>query len=359
MQTETTTSIDISIQKTNNSRLSEVDFDNLVFGRLMTDHMFCADYIDGKWTNAQILPYQDLPLSPALSSIHYGQSIFEGLKAYKNPDTNEVMVFRPDQNFQRINISAMRMSMPQIPEDLWNEAMNTLLDMDRDWIPTSEGASLYIRPFMFATDAFLGMRASETYKFMIICSPVGKYYGKPVKVRIETNYTRASEGGVGYAKAAGNYAASMYPTRLAQRKGYDQVIWTDGKSHEHLEEAGTMNVMFVIQDTLITPSTEDTILAGINRKSILQIAKEWGVRVEERKISIREMVHAFDRKTMQEAFGAGTAATVAPISHIGYGGVDYELPPITENSLANRLLKEMEDIKRGRKADTRGWVHKI
>lgn len=353
-----TLSAEIKIQKTANSRISEVDFDNLVFGKLMTDHAFVADYTEGKWENFRIEAYDNLVLSPATSAIHYGQSIFEGLKAYKNAQ-GQVLVFRGDQNAKRINASARRMCMPEFPEELFMEAMGKLLDLDRAWVPSAEGCSLYIRPFIFATDAFLGLRPSETYKFMIICSPVGKYYSRPVKVKIETEYSRAAPGGTGSAKTAGNYAASMYPARLAQQQGYDQLIWTDGKEHAFVEEAGTMNVMFLFDDTLTTASIDDTILDGITRKSVLQLAKELGVKVEERKISVKEVIEAAQNGRLKEAFGVGTAATIAPIAALGFDGKDYHLPEIGEHSLSKRLFDEMENIKRGRTADTRGWIQTI
>jgi len=243
--TEITTQLDIQVHQTTHSRLSGVDFDNLKFGTLFTDHLFVADYADGKWQNFQIMPFGDLKITPANATIHYGQTIFEGLKAYKNTQ-GEVLVFRPDQNWERMNISALRMCMPTLPAEVFLEGMDTLLDIDRGWIPTGEGCSLYIRPFMFAADEFMGMRPSESYKFVILTCPVGKYYSQPVKVKVETTYTRACEGGTGYAKTAANYGVSMYPAKLAQKQGYDQLLWTDAKAHEYIEESGTMNVMFEI-----------------------------------------------------------------------------------------------------------------
>lgn len=352
---ENTLALDLAIEKTTQSRLPQVDLKNPVFGRTFTDHMLSADYIDGKWTNVRIMPYQDLSLSPALSAIHYGQSIFEGLKAYKNA-AGEVLCFRPDENFKRMNKSAARMCMPEIPEEIFMGGLRELLNLDRDWVPAGEGCSLYIRPVLFATDAFIGLRPSETFKFLIFCSPAGVYYSAPVKVKVETHYTRAAEGGTGAAKAAGNYAAAMYPTKLAYKEGYDQILWTDGKEHKYIEEAGSMNIMFVINGTLITAPETDTVLPGITRKTVLQLAREWGMNVEERKASVIEVIEGIKNGIVQEAFGVGTAATIAHIKTIGYEGSLYELPAVENRQFSNRVYNELEDIKRGRKADVHGWV---
>ncbi|MCS7018702.1 MAG: branched-chain amino acid aminotransferase [Bernardetiaceae bacterium] len=355
---ENTLALDLTIEKTAHSRLSQVDLKQPIFGRTFTDHMLSADYMGGKWTNVRIMPYQDISISPALSAIHYGQSIFEGLKAYKNAE-GEVLCFRPDENFKRMNKSAVRMCMPTIPEEIFMGGLRELLNLDRDWVPAGEGCSLYIRPVMFATDAFIGLRPSETYKFLIFCSPAGVYYSAPVKVKVETRYTRAAEGGTGAAKAAGNYAAAMYPTKLAYQEGFDQVLWTDAKEHRYIEEAGSMNIMFIINGTIITAPETDTVLPGITRKSVLQLAREWGVPVEERKPGVAEVIQAIQNGTLQEAFGVGTAATIAHIKTIGYEGQLYELPDVANRPFSNRVYQELEDIKRGRKADTRGWVMKI
>ncbi|MCS6967320.1 MAG: branched-chain amino acid aminotransferase [Cytophagales bacterium] len=350
--------LDLVIERAAQSRLPQVDLNNPAFGRTFTDHMLSADYIGGKWTNVRIVPFQNLSLNPATSALHYGQAIFEGLKAYKSP-AGEVLCFRPDENFKRMNRSALRMCMPEIPEEIFLGGLRELLNLDRDWVPQREGCSLYIRPVMFATDAFIGLRPSETYKFLIFCSPAGVYYSAPVKVKVETHYTRAAQGGTGAAKAAGNYAAAMYPTKLAYQEGYDQILWTDGKEHKYIEEAGTMNIMFIINDTLITAPETDTILPGITRKSVLQLAREWGVPVEERKPSVEEVIAAIQNGTLQEAFGVGTAATIAHIKVIGYEGVQYELPDVQNRPFSNKVFQELEDIKRGRKPDTRGWIMKV
>ena len=348
----------ISIQKVKQSRVHEVDFANIPFGKIYTDHMFMADYRNGEWGNLRVMPYGYMPISPATPALHYGQSIFEGMKALKNA-SGETLVFRPLDNWNRMNISAERMCMPQLPEELFMESMSTLIDLDRSWIPQVEGSSLYIRPFMFSADEYIGIRASQDFTFMIILCPVGAYYSTPVKVRIETHYTRAVEGGTGFAKAGGNYGGAIYPAKLAQDKGYHQLIWTDGKNHEYIEESGTMNVMFVIEDTLVTPALNDSILAGITRDSVLKLARHWGMKVEERKISVRELVEGLQKGKIKEAFGAGTAATIAHIELIGHEENDYYLPPIADRKFSNKVFAELEAIKCGAKPDPFGWIVKM
>lgn len=348
----------IDIQRVKKSRLPEVDFANLPFGKVYSDHMFIADYRDGEWKNQRIIPYGYIPVSPATPALHYGQSIFEGMKAY--PSTSgETLVFRPQDNLNRLNISAGRMCMPALPEELFMESLAALIDTDRKWIPASEGSSLYIRPFMFSADEYIGIRASHDFTFMIILSPVGAYYSTPVKVKIETHYTRAVQGGTGYAKAGGNYGGAIYPSKLALEQGYHQLIWTDGKEHQYIEESGTMNVMFVIDDTLVTPALSDSILSGITRDSVLKLARQWGMKVEERKLLVRELADALKNGRVQEAFGAGTAATIAHIELIGYEGKDFYLPPLEKREFANRVYNELEGIKRGTLPDPFGWIVKM
>jgi len=354
-----TTINNIQVTKTDKSRLSEVDFANLPFGKIFSDHMFEIDYADGKWGTPTIVPFKNLDLHPATSALHYGQAIFEGLKAYKN-DKGEILVFRPDMNAKRFNESAARMCMAEIPEELFLEGLRTLLDLDREWIPTMDGQSLYIRPFMIATDDYVGIRPSEKYKFLIITSPVGAYYSEPVKVKIETYYTRAAEGGVGRAKAAGNYAASLYPAKKAAEDGFRQLIWTDAKTHTFIEEAGTMNVVFVINDTIITPDeSKDTILKGITKRSVLEVAKDWGYKVEERAVKVSEVVEAIKNGTLQDAFGAGTAATIAPISHIGFEDTTYELPSIESREFSNKVKDYINQYKLGQVDDKFDWIMKV
>jgi branched-chain amino acid aminotransferase len=249
--------------------------------------------------------------------------------------------------------------MPAIPEDLFMESLHSLLDIDKKWIPTGEGASLYIRPFLFSADEYIGIRASQDFTFMIILSPAGAYYSAPVKVKIETHFTRAVQGGTGYAKAGGNYGGAIYPTRLALEQGYHQLIWTDGKEHRYIEESGTMNVMFVINDVLVTPALSDSILAGITRDSVLQVARHWGMKVEERKISVDELISNLEKGLVTEAFGAGTAATIAHIELIGYEEKNYTLPPVSERKFANKVYQELDGIKRGTRPDHFGWVTRM
>lgn len=350
----TETLVNIPITTAPVSRIKEVDFGNLKFGQSFADHMVVADYTDGTWHDARIVPYGPLDMMPAMSSLHYGQAIFEGLKAYRT-QSGEISIFRPFENFKRFNESAARMCMPEIPESIFIDALKALVDLDRDWVPSIDGSSLYIRPFMYATDNFVGVRASETYRFIIFTCPVGAYYNEPVKVKVERQYTRAAEGGTGHAKCAGNYAAAMLPSRIAHQQGYHQLLWTDGHDHEFIEESGTMNVMFVIDGKLVTPSTGTSILSGITRDSIVRLAHHWGVTVEERRVSVTEIVEAIKNGSLQEAFGAGTAATIAHIKLIHVDGVDYELPPVEHREFSHRVRTYLDDLKYGRIPDVHNW----
>lgn len=350
--------LDIKITKIATSRLSQIDFNNIPFGKVYADHMFMADYRNGDWGNFRVVPYGHIAISPATPALHYGQSIFEGLKGYKNKQ-GEALVFRPLDNWKRMNISAERICMPYLPEDIFMEGMETLIRMDRNWIPTAAGSSLYIRPFMFSAEEYIGIRPSLDFTFMIINSPVGPYYSTPVRVKIETKYTRASEGGTGFAKTGGNYAGSLYPAKLAQEQGYHQLIWTDSREHQYVEESGTMNIMFVIDNVLVTPALGDTILRGITRDSVLTLARTWGMKVEERKVTVKELVDGLKKGRVTEAFGAGTAATIAHIELIGHEGQNYFLPPVETRTFSNRVLEELEGIKHGTRPDTNGWIHTI
>ena len=346
------------VQKVRYSRIKEVDFNNLQFGKNFSDHMFITEYLKGEWQNSRIIPYQKMEMSPSSAVIHYGQSIFEGMKAYKNEE-GEILLFRPLDNFKRLNRSAVRMCMPELPEDIFMEGLKQLVLTDRDWVSPLPDNSLYIRPFMFASDEYIGVRPSETYKFMIIASPVGKYYTEPVKVLVENNYSRAVEGGVGFVKAAGNYGRSLYPAKIAQEKGYHQLIWTDAIEHKYIEESGTMNVMFVIGDTLVTPPVSTTILAGITRDTVLTLARDWGMKVEERRVNIDELVDAFENGLLNDAFGTGTAATIAHFSLIGYKGKDYHLPPVETRQFSNKIKNELQKLRRGKTVDKHKWVVKV
>ncbi|MFH1320845.1 MAG: branched-chain amino acid aminotransferase [Bacteroidota bacterium] len=349
----------IDIQMISISRIGEIDFNDIPFGRIFSDHMFMVDYIDGKWSGAVVMPYGDLPMKPSISALHYGQAIFEGMKAYKSSE-NEVLLFRPLENARRFSNSAKRLCMPGVPEALFMEGLTTLLRIDSAWVPQVEGCSLYIRPVMFATTEQIKVKPADSYKFIILCCPVGPYYTEPVRVVIDVVHARASEGGVGFAKAAGNYAAALLPAKLAQDKGYHQLIWTDAKEHKYIEESGTMNIMFVIGDKLVTPYLDTgTILPGITRDSVLTIARDRGMIVEERALSIDEVIEALENGTLKEAFGAGTAATIAPVGVISYKGIDHSLPPVEDMEFANFILKTLRNIKTGEAEDTYNWVYKV
>ena len=348
----------IRTQRSTTSRLTNLDPNQLEFGKLFSDHMFVAEYHDGDWQEAQILPYGDMVVSPANSALHYGQAIFEGMKAYHQADGG-IALFRPLDNWARLNASAERMCMPSMPEELFMQGLTELLRLDSGWVPTAPGGSLYIRPFMFATDGFIGVRPSTSYRFMIFTSPVGQYYNKPLRVRFEQKYVRSAEGGAGFAKNAGNYGAALYPSKLAQQEGYDQLIWTDASAHQYVEESGTMNAMFVIDGRVVTPALSSSILDGVTRRSIIQVARDLGVAVEERKVSSREIMEALAAGKLQEAFGAGTAATIAPIATIGYEGQDYNLPTVGPEAFSKRVGAILDAIRTGEGADTHNWMVRI
>ena len=320
--------------------------------------MFICDYIDGSWQNFKIQPFQDLSLSPACTTLHYGQTIFEGLKAYRNQE-GEILIFRPNKNAERFNKSAERMCMPKIPEDIFIKSIEELLSVDKAWVPEGEKNSLYIRPISFALDPYIGIKPADNYKFMIICGMAGGYYSEPVNVKIETHYTRAVSGGVGFSKTAANYAAALYPAVEAQKDGYHQLIWTDGKSHEFVEESGTMNLFFVINNQLVTPPLGDTVLDGVTRDSIIYLSKLLNIDVDVRKVSVKEVISSLENGSMREAFGAGTAATIAPIKSIGHNNKKYNLPEISEKSISNTLLNKLSNIKFGRELTELNWLKKI
>lgn len=347
----------IQVEKSKTTKINDVDFNNLAFGSVYSDHMLVCDYKNGAWEAPRIQPYQPLTLDPAAKIFHYGQSIFEGMKAYKDDD-GQAWLFRPHDNHKRLNISAKRLAIPEIPEAFFIQGLTELLLLEKDWIPTTPGSSLYIRPFMFASG--LGFHASpaDEYKFMICLAPSGPYFSGKVSVLIEEKYSRSANGGVGYAKAGGNYAGQFYPTQLAIKKGYNQVIWTDDNTHEYIEEAGAMNIFVRINDTLLTGPTSDRILDGITRKSILQIAEDEGIKTEVRKISVAEVVEAAQTGELKEMFGAGTAAVISPISSFGYRGADYDLPELT-NAYATLLKKRITDIQYNKSEDKYGWRYKV
>lgn len=351
--------INFPIEKVEKSRLSEVNFNQLRFGREFSDHMFIANYYDGSWQSAKIQAFQSINLSPAACVFHYGQAIFEGLKAYRAKD-GRILLFRPEENFKRMNKSAERMCMVQVPEEYFIQGLKELIKTDIDWVPKTNNQSLYIRPFLIASEEFIGVKPSDTYQFMIITSPTSVYYDGAVKVKIESHYTRAAEGGIGAAKAAANYAASIYPAQIAKKQGYEQLIWTDAKTHKYIEESGTMNLMMISDGKLITPSlSSETILPGITRDSIIQLAKHWGILVEERMITVDELIEGLKGRYIDELFGVGTAATIAPIASVGYQGVDYSLSDSKDWGFSNKAKNYLEDLKRGEIDDPFGWTMEI
>lgn len=346
-----------AVEKVSKSKINEVDFDNVLFGKNFSDHMFECDYADGEWQNPRIKPYQPLVIEPSWKVLHYGQAVFEGMKAYKD-DNDQVWLFRPDQNQERINKSSVRMAIPEFPKEWFFEALNRLLTLDAEWVRKGIGNTLYIRPFVFATEAGVQASKSNQYKFMIIMSPVRSYYRGEVSVVIAQQYSRAANGGVGAAKAAGNYGGQFYPTDLAIQEGYQQVIWTDDATHTYLEEAGTMNVFFRINDTLITAPTSERILDGVTRKSLIAIAEHLGIKVEVRKLSVQELVEAAKNGSLKEIFGAGTAATVSPVKSFAYDGIDYPVPPQSD-SFGEKLKKTILDIQYNVIEDPFGWRYKV
>lgn len=350
--------MDISISKAAQSKLRAADLEKPQFGKVYSDHMFIADYADGEWKDLRIVPYGDISISPANTTLHYASTIFEGLKANRSAD-GEILVFRPEANAKRMRESAERMCMPPIPEELFMNGLTELVKLDSEWVPSAPGTALYIRPFQLAMDPYIGIRPSDTYQFLIITGPVGAYYAEPVKVKIETKYTRAAQGGTGFAKTGGNYAAALKPAVDAQKEGFNQLIWTDAKTHEYVEESGTMNLMFVKNDTLLTAPAGDTILHGITRESIIQLAKDKGMKVEERPIKVTEVIDSIKDGSIQEAFGAGTAATVAQIKLIHHEGEDYHLPPVENWKYSKEFLDTLNNIKTGVIPDPHNWIHKI
>lgn len=349
----------ITIELTKNPKAKPTDESQLGFGKIFTDHMFVMDYIDGQWQDARIVPYGPISLDPSASVFHYGQEVFEGMKAYKTPN-GEIQLFRPDENFKRLNKSNERVCMPQIDIDFAVDAVMQLVKLDQDWIPTSEGTSLYIRPFIIGCDQQLGVHPASHYKFMIILSPVGAYYAtglNPVKIYVEANYVRAVRGGTGFAKTGGNYAASLKAQQDAV--GYSQVLWLDGVERKYIEEVGAMNVFFVIGDEIVTPALQGSVLPGITRKSTIEMLRSWGMDVVERRLSIDEVVEAADNGTLKEMFGTGTAAVISPVGELKY--LD-KIITINDNKIGDismRLYNELTGIQLGKKEDTFGWTVKV
>lgn len=344
----------ISISKTSKSRIEEVDFHNMEFGKHIADHMVLAEYKNGAWGSPEIVPYGELKMSPAILALHYGQAVFEGMKAFRNKDGN-ICLFRAQKHYERFTKSLERMCMPIVPEEMFISSLKALIEVDQTWVPDVEGASLYIRPHSFASESKLGLKISEQYKFVIMTGPVGPYFNKPFRVKVEDEFVRTAEGGTGFTKCAGNYGGAFYPTQLARQQGYDQVLWTDHKEHKYIDEAGMMNVLFVINGKIVTPALNTALLDGVTRDSILTLAKDMGHTVEERKVSVDEMEHGLIDKSLTEAFGVGTAAVVAPITEFGIHGKDYSLPVPDTDSFQQRVKKKLVAIRRGHEPDVHGW----
>lgn len=345
---------EIPVRKNPYSKLKEVDFNNLEFGRYVSDHMLVCDYANGSWKTAQVVPYSSLSLSPATLALHYGQTVFEGMKAFVMKD-GRINIFRMEKHYDRFTRSLDRMCMAIPPKEIFIEGLIKLIEVDKAWVPLKHGEALYIRPFMYASEAKFGVKISDEYRFIIFTGPVPALYSHPIKVKVETNYVRASKGGTGFAKCGGNYGGAYYPTKLAREQGYDQLLWTDAIENKFIEESGMMNAMFVINGKLVTPPLSDSILDGVTRDSLLMLAKDLAIAVEERPVSIDELEAAFKNKTITEAFGAGTAAVVAPIQTIHINGLDYTLPVYNHESLHNKLKNELELIRTGMAADVHEW----
>lgn len=339
------------------SKLKKItSLENVPFGSDYTDHMLQATYENGKWGEAQIMPYGTLELFPSTSALHYGQAIFEGMKAFKNRHNDKVGIFRLNEHFERMNRSAERLQMPTIPKEIFVEGLKAFVALERNWVPDFAGHSLYLRPFMFADDIFLGVRPSNSYRFLIIASPASAYYSRPIKVLVESSYSRAASGGVGNVKAAGNYAASLFPTQLASKQGYDQVLWTDAEKHEEVQEVGTMNIFFVFKNKVLTPTTDNgTILQGVTRKSIIHLLKQKDITVEEGNISMNTIIEGYKNGQLLEVFGTGTAVVINLVSELKYKN---ELIKLNEmpNSLSAELKTMLTDIRYGNVEDTNNWM---
>jgi len=340
------------------SKIGSVDFENLEFGKIFTDHLFVCKYSNNSWGEGKIMPYDDFLVSPSARVFHYGQAIFEGMKCFRS-DNDSLILFRPEENFKRFNKSSSRMAIPEISENIFFDGLTELLKIDKDWVKKGDGNALYLRPFVFASEASINASEANEYTFMIICCPAKSYYGnQKIKVKIEEKYSRAAKGGVGYAKAAGNYAAQFYPTSIAIEEGYQQIIWTDSNNHKSIEEAGTMNLFFRIGNKLITSPTSDSILDGITRKSIIELAKKENIDVEERIITVDELLESSKTGELKEIFGTGTAVVVLPIKAFGYQSNDYELPKV-DDSWSSMLKKKLMDIQYDKSSEFDKWKLKI
>lgn len=355
------TTLDIKVQNISKSKLPDTDFSNLKFGETFSDHQLEMLYDNGRWGQPEIKPYGKIEVMPSMNVLHYGQGVFEGLKAFKYKG-DRVNIFRLEKHSERFAISCRRMNIPEIESEAFSQLIKTLIDLDREWVPKKKYKSLYIRPFVFGTDESLGVKTCSNYRFMIITSPVGNYYSegiKPVALTTMPEYVRAVSGGAGFAKVPGNYAATLYPGSIAQKKGYTQVLWLDAVEHKYVEEVGTMNMFFLINDTLITPPLGKSILAGVTRRSVIELAGDWGIKVEECRISIDELIEANDSGELQEAFGTGTAAVISPVGLIHHNGTNIQLDRDKMGPVAQRFYDEITGIQHGDIDDTHGWCNII
>ena len=354
--------MDIRLELTKTPKAKPTDETKLGFGHIFTDHMFAMNYDTGLgWHDARIVPYGEISLSPAAMCLHYGQEIFEGLKAYRRSDGG-VQLFRPDENYKRLNNSAKRMVIPEIDEEFMIEATKKLVEIEKDWVPHTDGASLYIRPFIFATDPYVGVRPADHYLFLIILSPSGAYYStglNPVKIYVENNYVRAVRGGTGFAKTAANYAISLKGQQEAHDQDYEQVLWLDGVERKYIEEVGSMNIFFVIDGEVITPELQGSVLPGITRKSALEVCKSKGIKATERRITIQEVAEAYDAGKLDEVFGTGTAAVISPVGHLKWGDKVMTINDNKIGKISQMLYDTMTGIQWGKIEDTFGWTVKI
>jgi branched-chain amino acid aminotransferase len=370
---ETTNIPYIPVSRAFRSRLSDVDWDNLQPGAVFSDHMLVCDYAEGRWQGAEIVPFGPFSLLPTALVFHYGQAIFEGMKAFR-PEDDRVHIFRPEKHYERLARTAERLCMPVVAPELFREGLRRLVELERGWVPAQAGSALYLRPFQIATDSRLRVGISDSYRFAIVCSPSGLYFPRPVRVKVEREYARAVSGGTGFAKCGGNYGGALYPTERARAEGYDQVLWTDGRKHEMIEESGMMNVFFVFGDAndgpsagrtpsarLVTPPLTDTILDGVTRDSLLTLAADAGIRVEERPVGVAELREGLEKGIVREAFGAGTAAVVSPIQTIGIDGEDFDLPGVDGqgHSIMFMLKAALDDLRYGRVPDIYEWNYYI
>jgi branched-chain amino acid aminotransferase len=349
---------EIKIRKTSYSRLREIDFKNLQFGKNFSDHMLICDFYDEHWHEPIIVPFANLSLSPATMAFHYGQTVFEGMKAFRMVD-GRVNIFRMEKHYDRFVRSLQRMSMAVVPKEVFMEGLKTLVDLDKDWVPRELDCALYLRPFVIATENAFGVKVSSDYRFIIFTAPVPSVYSQPIKVKVETQYIRAAKGGTGFAKCGGNYGGAFYPTQLAREQGYDQLLWTDATHHRFIEESGMMNVMFVIGDTIVTPPSSETVLDGVTKDSLLTLATDLEFKVEERPVSLEELENAFRNNSITEAFGVGTAAVVAPIKIININNTDFHLPEYSHENLSHKLKQKLEWIRTGQQEDLYNWCHVV